>query len=97
MTVAKSFMFALMMSLQYNIHLSLRHQRTRPPASARMGCALNSKRLRTELCSNHKAALTGPKSKASKIQSVRHCGLNIVRFAAVLSSKRNPCERWQGV
>ena len=38
--------------------IKLRHQWTRPPASARMGCALNP-----ELCSKHKATLTGQKER----------------------------------
>ena len=44
------------------------------PASARMGCALNLERLRTELCSNHKAALTGQKERERRrvsFQSLR--------------------------
>ena len=44
---------------QFDPQLSLRHQQAWLPASARMGCALNLERLRTELCSSHKAALTG--------------------------------------
>ena len=39
--------------------IKLRHQWTRPSASARMGCTLNPERLQTEPCLKHKATLTG--------------------------------------
>ena len=44
---------------QFDSQLSPRHLQTSPSISARMGCALNPERLRTELCSNHEATLTG--------------------------------------
>ena len=37
---------------------------SKAPTSARMGCALNLERLRTELCSSHKATLFGPDRSA---------------------------------
>ena len=51
--------------------IKLRHQWTRPPASARMGSALNPERLQTEPCLKHKAILTGRSGPESGVSSTK--------------------------
>ena len=52
--------FSMLLIFQFDTQLGRRHQWTWPPASTRMGCALNPERLRTD----NKATLTGLRALA---------------------------------